>query len=64
MLAGWLGTKSRMADHLLFEKENDFHMTFGLAIGWLTLRWLANLLVIQALLITISFEYHTIISIA
>ena len=55
MSAGWLGAKSPMANCLLFEKENDFCMTFGLAIGWPTLRWLANLLVIQALFITISF---------
>ena len=46
MLAGQPDTKSRMADHLLFEKESDFYMTFVLAIGWLTLRWLANLLII------------------
>ena len=44
MSAGWLDAKSRMADHILFEKESNFCMTFGLAIGWLTLRWLANLL--------------------
>ena len=34
--------KSRMVDHILFEKESDFCMTFGSAHGWLTLRWLAN----------------------
>ena len=44
MLAGQLDTKSHMANHILLEKESDFCMTFGLAIGWLTLRWLANLL--------------------
>ena len=28
--------KSHMADHVLFEKENDFHKAFVLAAGWLT----------------------------
>ena len=28
--------KSYMANHILFEKENDFHMAFVLAIGQLT----------------------------
>ena len=46
MLAGQPDTKSHMADHILFEKEDDFCTTFVLAIGQLTLRWLANLLVI------------------
>ena len=44
MLAGQPDAKSHMADHILFEKESDFCMTFGLAIGQLTVRWLANLL--------------------
>ena len=46
MLAGQLDAKSHMADNLLFRKESDFCMTFELAIGQLTLRWLANLLII------------------
>ena len=44
MLAGRPDAKSHMADHILFEKESNFCTTFGLAIGWLTLRWLANLI--------------------
>ena len=44
MSASQPDAKSRMANHILFEKESDFCMTFGLAIGQLTLRWLANLL--------------------
>ena len=44
MLASWPDMKSHMADHILFEKESDFCTTSGLAIGWPTLRWLANLL--------------------
>ena len=55
MLAGWLDAKSHMANHLLFRKENDFCMTFGSAISQPTPGWLANLLIIQALFITISF---------
>ena len=38
MLASQLGAKSHTADCLLFEKENDFRMTFWSAIGWPTLR--------------------------
>ena len=44
MLAGQLDAKSHTANHLLFRKESDFCTTFGLAISWLTLRWLASLL--------------------
>ena len=44
MLAGRPDAKSHTADHILFEKESDFCMTFGWAVGRLTLRWLANLL--------------------
>ena len=44
MSAGRLDAKSHTADHILFEKESDFCMTFGSAVGQLTLRWLANLL--------------------
>ena len=32
----WPPSKSRMADHVLFEKENDFCTAFVLAIGWPT----------------------------
>ena len=46
MLAGQLDAKSHTANHILFKQESDFCMTFGLAIGWRTLRWLANLLII------------------
>ena len=61
MLAGQPDVKSCMADHILFKKESDFCMTFGLAIGWPTLRWLANFLKIQAFCITISPQYYDII---
>ena len=57
-LAGRPNAKSRTVDHILFEKESDFCTTFGLAHGWPTLRWLANLLEIQAVYITISLQDH------
>ena len=40
--AGQPDAKSRMVDSILFEKENDFCMTFGSAYGRPTLRQLAN----------------------
>ena len=35
-LTCWPPHKSCMADCILFEKENDFHMAFVLAVGWPT----------------------------
>ena len=40
MLACWPVAKSCMADCIILQKENIFHTTFGLAIGWLT--WTFN----------------------
>ena len=37
--AGRPGAKSRTADRILFEKENDFCTTFQSAVGRPTLRW-------------------------
>ena len=36
MLACWPVAKSCTANCLILQKENVFHMTFGLAVGWLT----------------------------
>ena len=36
MLACQPVAKSRMADHIILQKENVFHTTFGSTIGWLT----------------------------
>ena len=52
--AGRPDAKSCMVDSILFEKENDFCMTFGLACGQLTLRLWPIPLRIQAIFIIVS----------